>query len=327
MKSPDINSGAPYPPANTLSSGFVAVVGCPNAGKSSLVNLFVGQKVAIVSPKQQTTRNKILGILNEFGADGGLSYQIVFMDTPGIHAPKDRLGEYMMESVMSARKGADVVLIVIDAVKGLRPKDRELLGQCAMRGNLTGSGGRGGKTLVALNKTDLVKPGVIFPLLEEIGKYSGIEAIVPVSALKKQNTDKLLALIKNSLTDGVQYFDADNYTDVSERFLAAETIREKILYHLREEIPHGVQVMIEQYVEEKNLITISALIIVEKDSHKPIVIGKGGETLKKIGGKARLDMERQTGKKIMLSLFVKVSENWRDKPSLLNDFGFDKRNI
>ena len=291
-------------------SGFVAVVGLPNVGKSSIINSLVGQKVSITGPKPQTTRNKILGIKN-IGKD-----QIVFVDTPGVTNQKNELGKYLAQSIKSGMDGADVFLAVVDGNK-MGEKDEKLLQSLSSQKT---------PVVLAINKMDLFKFEKIYPKLKELGAMN-FSSIVNVSAKTKQNLDVLENEILKLLPEGLAYFDQDAVTDKTEKFMAAEIVREKALLFLQEEIPHGIAVDIPLFEEGNELTKINVDIIVSRQRHKAIVIGKGGEMLKKIASSARKDIEEMLGKKVYLTCFVKVEENWTDDKSQLKSIGYDIKNI
>lgn len=296
-----------------FKSGFVAVIGTPNAGKSTLVNKLIGEKISIVSPKPQTTRNKINGILTTD------NYQIIFTDTPGILNKQSKLAQFMQKSIESAGQGTDVYILVIDGLKGVTNTDAELVEKYNKSGN---------KFICLVNKTDEAKPEQIMPVLNYLNS-KGVENVFPVSAKKGENTDLVLKLITELLPEGVKYYPEDMITDKTERFMAAEIIREKILFYYQQEIPHGTGVNINKYSynEEKDLTEIDAEIYCEKDGHKAIIIGKNGEGLKKTGAAARRDLEKLTGGKVFLSLWVKVKKDWRDNDFYLKELGYDNKNI
>ena len=298
-----------------MKTGFVSVIGRPNVGKSSIVNALVGEKVAIVSPKPQTTRDKILGIYNDE------EYQIVFADTPGVHEPKTKLGEYMIKSVKSAVTDTDLILMVVSAEHGLQRQDMELINKYASR-NIP--------MILAYNKMDLLhSEAEALPELSKLNtdeKKDIFDEIIPTSCRKKTNIDALLAAVKRRMKEGEPVFPQDEYTDKPLRYLVAETVREKILLFLQDEIPHGVQVVVERMTTTEERMEIDAVIVVEKNSHKPIVIGKNGQTIKRIGIAAREDLERTFGCQVVLKTFVKVVEDWRNRPIQLNDLGYDPKN-
>lgn len=288
-----------------MKSGFVAILGKPNAGKSSLLNTMIGNKVAIVTPKPQTTRNRIVGIYNDEET------QIVFTDTPGIFRPSNKLGEYMMREVTEAAKDNDIILIVIDAVKGVSLDDLNLIEKY-----------KNAKVLVALNKIDIAPREFVFPQLEKLNRTQA-DRVIAVSAATGENVDKLIGYIKEYLTDEIAYYPQDQYTDKSIKVQAAEFIREKAMIFLQQELPHGVAVDIERLEKTgDNLIEVDALIICEKENHKGIIIGKGGAMLKRISSSARIALEYLFGTKVYLTVYVKVVENWREKRSVLSDLGY-----
>jgi GTPase len=278
-------------------SGFVAIIGRPNAGKSTLVNRLVGQKIAIVTSKPQTTRNRIQGILTK--PEG----QIVFIDTPGLHEANSALGRQMMQEVAAALEGIDVLLLMTDA-SCAEPQADELLLEKARR--------FGGKTILALNKIDRLPKPKLLPLMESFAKAFDFAAIVPISALKGSGCDELLHEILNQLPEGAPYFPEDQVTDQPERFLAAEIIREKAIQVMYHEMPYALAVFVEKFEETPKLLRIEALMNVERDSQKKILIGHKGETIKKIGTAARKELEAILGVKIYLGLYVKVAPDWRE---------------
>jgi GTP-binding protein Era len=289
-------------------SGFVAVIGRPNVGKSTLLNALLGRKVSIVSPKPQTTRDKISGILT---AD---SYQIVFEDTPGITDKKDGLSRHMQRCVSAAIGAGDIILLVIDAFKGVSEIEREIIKTHGANPNF----------ICAVNKIDAAKPEKVMPLLKELSLYTSGE-IIPISARFGSNLDVLLNKITSALPKGQMYYPEDMVTDKNKRFMAAEIIREKILYNYQQEIPHGVGVAITEYsfIEEKNLTEIHAEIYCEKPGHKKILIGKNGEALKKTATEAREDIELLLeGGKVFLSLWIKVRPGWKDSRRDLKELGY-----
>lgn len=296
-----------------MKSGFICIAGLPNAGKSTLINTLVGEKVAIVSWRPQTTRNNILGILNLDDA------QLVFVDTPGFHKPKNTLGDYMNKTVTTSVKDADCLLYVIDAAKGLTEADNEFLEN--QRGKLP--------TIIALNKQDSVTRETLFKVLQELNKFDFVKEIIPVSAKKGNGTDVLLEAVKKFVPDGEKLFPDDMYTDRTLRFMAQEIIREKGLYLLDKEIPYGLGVEITEFKqrEDKPITDVSADIIVEKQSHKAIVIGKGGSMLKQIATNARIDLEELIGTKVFLTLYVKVKPEWRNSEYLMRELGYDVKEV
>ena len=288
-------------------SGFVAILGRPNVGKSSIMNRFVGEKVAIVSDRPQTTRTKILGVAT------GEGWQIVFVDTPGLHKPRTKLGEYMVKAANEAREGVDAVLCVVDA-------SHVGAGDLAV---LEDVGKMRCPKFLAVNKIDLATPETLLP---ELDKLRGIafDQIVPVSARRGDGMDELLALIRSAMPEGPKYFPEDMITDQPERALIAEIIREKALLNLREEIPHGVGVEMLSIEAGHSLTEIHANLYCERESHKAIIIGKHGAMLGKIGTEARADIERLLDARVNLKLWVKVREDWRNRPSDLRTLGYER---
>ena len=291
--------------------GFVAVVGKPNVGKSSLVNAMVGAKVSITGPKPQTTRNKILGIKT------GEDYQIIFIDTPGAIKPRNALGEYMEKSIKTATVGIDALLIVLDATK-ITEKDFILIDKYKSEKV---------PIFVCINKTDIGKYEEVYPKLEKLNELKYITEYFSTSAKTGKGVDLLLSKLVNKMPFGEFMFDEDQITDRSLKFLVSEIVREKALLYLQEEIPHGIAVDIPKFEENKRMVTIEAEIIASKLNHKQIIIGKGGEMLKKIGTSARVEVEQLLDKKVNLQLFVKVRENWQDNKLSLREFGYDKKDL
>lgn len=295
-------------------SGFVAVLGKPNAGKSTLINTLVGEKVSIVSWRPQTTRDKIMGIYNDENT------QIVFIDTPGLHTPKNSLGKYMMKSVSGATEGVDAVIYVVDCEKGMDKTDEENIAKYARANKV--------KTLVAVNKMEQVTQEAVFGILTKLKDFPELQAVIPISALKGKNTDIILAELKKLLTDTVEYFPPDMYTDKNMKFMASEIIREKTMRLLDKEVPYGIGIAVTKYeTRDDGLINIDADIICEKAAHKPIILGKGGGMIKKIATYARQDLETMTGEKVFLTVFVKVEEDWRGSDYLVRQMGYDIKDI
>lgn len=292
-------------------TAFISIVGCPNVGKSSLLNRMLGQKVAIVSNKPQTTRTKIMGVLTNGDT------QLVFTDTPGFHKPKNKLGEKMIKAVGDSISGVDAVLFVVEPEGELRAAEKELI-ERFKREKLP--------VVLAINKVDTVaeKEKLMAKILKMSSLYN-FEAVVPVSAIKGTNMDELVSELEKLAEESVFFFPEDTLTDQPERVIAAEIIREKILRNLDKEIPHGTAVSIEKMREREDggIMDIDAVIYCEKDSHKGIIIGKKGAMLKKISTRAREDMERFFCCKINLQCWVKVKEGWRNKEGLIHNFGLD----
>lgn len=296
-------------------SAFIAIIGRPNVGKSSILNKLLGQKVAIVSSKPQTTRTRIIGVLTE-GKD-----QLVFLDTPGMHKPKNSLGDYMVRSINESVAGVDACLLVTEAGQEIRENERMLI-EKVKKLDLP--------CVLAINKTDTINDKEV--ILEQIIKYSkemDFDAIVPVSAETGSKLDELKEELKKFTSEGGHFFPDDTLTDQPEKVLAAEMIREKILRLTEKEIPHGTAVVIERMKmrDDKNLMDIDATIYCERDTHKGILIGKKGAMLKKISTYARQDMENFFGCKVNLKTWIKVKEDWRNKENLMRSFGFDSNDF
>jgi len=300
--------------ADKFYSGFVSLVGRPNVGKSTLMNRLIGEKIAIISNKPQTTRNRVQSILTKD------DFQIVFIDTPGIHRPRHKLGEYMVKSAETTLNEVDAVLMLIEPMDKILETDRLIIEKFAKVKS---------PVILVINKIDTVERERVFKVIDEYRKLYDFAEIVPISAFEGTNTDELLSVIRKYLPEGPQYFPSDMVTDQPERQIASEIIREKALRLLEDEIPHGIAVEITEMKKRKegNLVDVRATIFCEKDSHKGIIIGKHGDMLKKIGTKARGDIERLLGSPIYLELWVKVKKDWRDSDFLLKNFGYDSKNI
>lgn len=294
-----------------IRSGCVAIIGKPNAGKSTLINAIIGEKVSIVSPKAQTTRNNILGILNE------KDYQIVFIDTPGINKVNTQLDSFMQDSIKGAIADVDAIVVALDCSKNFDKSDFDFIERQSRMGI---------PVIVALTKIDLLTNDKILAKLLQFNDKPYISEVVPVSSKKEMNIKELVNTILKYMPeaeDDERMFDEDMYTDKPLRFIIAEIIREKALFLLDQEIPHGIAVAIKKYDEQETLAEIDAEIICEKNTHKQIIIGKGGEMLKKIGHQARVSFQKIAQKKIYLNLFVKVKENWKNSPAYLSEIGYD----
>lgn len=292
-------------------TAFIAIVGCPNVGKSSILNRLLGQKIAIVSDKPQTTRTKIMGVLTEGDT------QLVFTDTPGFHRPRTKLGEKMVQAVSDSVSGVDACLFVVEPEGELRPAELELIEKFKKLKM---------PVILAINKVDtLPDKDVLMARILEISKTYDFEAVVPVSALRGINMDELLSEMKKLAEESVFFFPEDTLTDQPERVIAAEIIREKLLRNLDREIPHGIAVSIEKMREreDSDIMDIEAVIYCEKDSHKGIIIGKNGAMLKRISTRAREDMEKFFQCHINLRCWVKVKEGWRNREGLIHNFGLD----
>lgn len=290
-------------------SGFISIIGRPNVGKSTFLNRVIGQKIAIMSDKPQTTRNKVQGVLTLEDS------QLIFIDTPGIHKPKHRLGDFMMKVAQNTLKEVDLVLFMVNAQEGYGRGEEFIIEKL-----------QNVKTPVFLviNKIDLIHPDELIKLIESYNEKFNFAEIVPISALEGNNVEKLLEQIKERMPEGPQFYPADQVTDHPERFIVSELIREKALHLTREEIPHSLAVVIEKMERqpEKEMVHVMATFIVERDSQKGIIIGKQGSMLKEIGKRARHDIENLLGTKVFLELWVKVQKDWRNKAAQLRDFGF-----
>ena len=294
-----------------FKSGFVALIGRPNVGKSTLLNHVIGQKIAIMSNKPQTTRNKIQGVYTTDEA------QIIFIDTPGIHKPKHKLGQYMTNIAINTLNEVDLVLFMVDAAAGKGRGDEFIIEQLKNCHS---------PVFLIVNKIDMVHPDELLPLIDSYRTAFPFQEVIPISAREGQNTNTMMEQIIGVLEEGPKYYPDDQVTNHPERFIIAEIIREKILHLTEEEVPHSIAVMIEKIEERKsgNMVDVLAAIVVERDSQKGIIIGKNGRMLKEIGTRARRDIEALLGSKVYLELWVKVQKNWRDKANLLYDFGFNE---
>lgn len=291
-------------------SGFVAIVGRPNVGKSTLLNRIVGQKIAIMSDKAQTTRNKIQGVYTTSEA------QVVFIDTPGIHKPKHRLGDFMVETAYSALREVDVTLFMISADQK-RGKGDDFIIERLKNSDVP--------VFLVVNKIDKVHPDDLLETIQDYSSQMDFAEVVPISATEGNNFETLMDVLIEQIPEGPQYFPDDQITDHPEYFIVSELIREKVLLLTRDEVPHSVAVVVDSMKRNENdKVQVQATIIVERDSQKGIIIGKGGKMLKNIGTKARQDIERLLGDKVYLELWVKVQKDWRDKQTYLKDYGYRK---
>ena len=289
-----------------MKSGIVSVVGRPNVGKSTLVNRVVGQKVAIVTHKPQTTRNRITAI----AATG--TAQIVFIDTPGIHKPKHEMDRLMVETAVSSLQQVDIVLLMIDITQAFGRGDQHVL-ELMKKVDVP--------LLLAINKVDQVAKESILPLIDEYQSRGSFKEIVPISALEGDNVDRLVEVLETYLPEGPPLFPEDALTDLPERFFAAEMIREKILIHVHEEVPYSTAVRVESWEDSDSMIRIEASVLVERDSQKGILLGQGGRMIKRIGTEARKELESFLNTRVYLGLYVKVRERWRENRRLLNELG------
>ena len=301
----------------SFKSGFVAIIGRPNVGKSTLLNAILGEKIAIVSEKPQTTRNRIRGIKNTENC------QIIFLDTPGIHEAKGYLNEFMVKEALSALEDVDVIIYLVEAIKKI--KDEEFIIQNLKKVKCP--------VILGINKVDIVRKDNILPLIDEYSKAFPFKEIIPLSAMKGVGIDELLKIVIELLPEGPKYFPEDILTDQAERFIVAEIIREKVFELTRQEIPYSTAVVVEKFKEnpkkkpgpagiKRGIVSISATINVERDSQKGIIIGKGGTMLKEIGTRARMDIERLLGTKVFLELFVRVQKDWTKDKRALKEFGY-----
>lgn len=293
-----------------MRSGFVSLIGRPNVGKSTLLNSLINQKIAITSNKPQTTRNIIQGIYNEDG------YQIVFVDTPGIHKPLNKLGRVLNKEAQSLTKDVDVILLLVDAKDGLGIGDKKIIASLTETDS---------KVILVLNKIDKMNETEILKAINDYKDLYPFAEIVPISAITKENVNTLLNVIKKYLTDNMRYFDDDTITTSTLNFLVSEFVREKIFRMTEEEIPHSVTCITSKFEETSKIINITVDIIVDRDSIKKIIIGKQGSLLKTVGIEARKDIENLVGKKVYLELYVKTIKNWRDHDRYLAELGFDEK--
>ncbi|MCM0624276.1 GTPase Era [Lysinibacillus sp. OL1_EC] len=295
---------------NGYKSGFISIIGRPNVGKSTFLNRVIGQKIAIMSDKPQTTRNKVQGVLTTDDS------QMIFIDTPGIHKPKHKLGDFMLKVSKNTLREVDVIMFMVNAEQKLGKGDEFILEMLA--GNPT-------PVFLVINKIDAIHPDELMGIIESYKERYDFAEIVPISALQGNNVENLLVTLAKYLPEGPQYYPADQVTDHPERFIISELIREKVLHLTREEIPHSIAVVIDKIrrdEENDDKIHVAATIIVERDSQKGIVIGKRGALLKEVGTRARKDIEMLLGSKVYLELWVKVQKDWRNKATHLRDFGF-----
>ena len=289
-------------------SGFFSIVGCPNVGKSTLINRLVGQKIAIVTDRAQTTRNRITGVLTR------KDYQMIFLDTPGMTKPKSKLGEYMQKVAEDASQDTEAILFVVDALNGVRDRDADVMRILKNERS---------PVIVLINKCDAASASQMADAREKIAQ-AGFDTVLAISAKNGDNIDELEELLKGYLTEGPQYFPEDMVTDQPERVICAEMIREKTLQLLRDEIPHGIGVGIDRMElrPEGDLMDVWATVYCERESHKGIIIGKGGKMLKRIGTEARKDIEWLLGVRVNLQIWIKVKEDWRNRQQMLNELGY-----
>ncbi|MEK4486506.1 GTPase Era [Psychrobacillus sp. FSL H8-0484] len=294
-----------------FKSGFISIIGRPNVGKSTFLNRVVGQKIAIMSDKPQTTRNKVQGVVTQDNS------QMIFIDTPGIHVPKHKLGDFMLKVAKNTLREVDVILFMVNATEPRGKIDEYIMEM--LEHNET-------PVFLIINKIDQIHPDELVKIVDSYKSKYNFAEIIPISALQGNNVDRLLETIQKYLPEGPQYYPADQVTDHPERFIISEMIREKVLHLTREEIPHSIAVIIDKIKKEedteKDMIRVQATIIVERDSQKGIVIGKRGALLKEVGTRARHDIEMLLGTRVFLELWVKVQKDWRNKSTHLRDYGF-----
>ena len=297
---------------NTYKSGFVSIIGRPNVGKSTLMNRIIGQKIAITSSKPQTTRNRIQTV---YTSDSG---QIVFVDTPGIHKSKNKLGEYMVKVAYGALNDVDAVLWLVEPTTYIGEGEKQIIAQLDKVKS---------PVILVINKVDTIKKEEILKVIDTYSKAYDFASIVPVSAKSGQNIEDLIATIMEYLPEGVPFYDEDTVTDQPMRQIVAEIIREKVLRCMGDEVPHGVAVAIDSMKQQGDMWNIEATIVCERDSHKGMIIGKGGSKLKEIGSKARKDIEQMLEAKAYLKLWVKVKKDWRDSDFLMKNYGYDPKEL
>ena len=300
----------------SFHSGFVSIIGRPNAGKSTLLNALVGEKVAIVTEKPQTTRTRIQGMLNVKPQRGRPAGQIVFIDTPGVHRPDSRLNRKMMQEIHAALESRDLILLIVDATDRIGPADEQVLDLVKKSG---------GPVFLLLNKIDKLQKDKLLPIIERYSKLHDFQEIIPISAAKGDGLDVLVDKIIRALPDGPRYFPQDQFTDQPERVLAAEIIREKVLLKTSKELPYATAVVIEKFEDTAKLTRIAAAIFCEREGQKGILIGKDGQKLKDIGTAARMELESLLGRKVFLELFVKVKPGWRESAAFVDELDWRKQ--
>ena len=290
-----------------MKSGFIALVGRPNVGKSTLLNAIMGRKIAITSDKPQTTRNTIQGIYTDNDS------QMIFIDTPGIHKPKNRLGKILNKEAYISMDDVDIILFLVDITENLGKGDKFIIDLFKNTSK---------PVILVINKIDRLPKSEILHKIEEYKDLYDFDEIVPVSAVKGDNIDRLISVLKGKLTDNIKYYEDDVVTNVSNSFMISEIIREKILELTHEEVPHSVNVVTEDISYDKNVVNIKAMIVIDRENLKRIIIGKQGTMIKEIGRRSRIEIEELLGKKVYLELFVKVIEKWRDREKYLNEIGY-----
>jgi GTP-binding protein Era len=299
-----------------IRSGFVCILGKPNAGKSTLLNALAGQKLAIVSPKPQTTRTRVQGIVNIPKKKGQLAAQIILIDTPGVHKADSSLGKKMMREVHGALEGCDLIYLICDATKRWDVGDEFLVEMARKSGT---------PVFLLLNKIDLLDKQKLLPVISQYSDRLKFREIVPISALRKEGIEALVQATVHALPQGPRYFPEDQITDLPMRFMVSEAIREQVLHHTKEEVPHSTAVIIEQFEEGARLTRIAAAIFCEREGQKAILVGKGGQMLKLIGTKARLEIEKLVETKVFLELFVKVEPKWRDSERFVDGLDWQRQ--
>lgn len=302
-------------------SGFVSIIGRPNAGKSTLLNALVGEKIAIVSEKPQTTRTRIQGILNVKSGHGRPAGQIVFVDTPGVHRPDSKLNRKMLQEIHAALESRDLILLIVDVTEKPSPAEQHVLD--LVKKDLVKKSG--GPVFLLLNKIDRLEKDRLLPIIDRYSKLHEFGEIIPISATKRDGLERLLDKVIGVLPEGPRYFPEDQLTDQPERFIASEIIREKVLLKTGKEVPYATAVVIERYEEGERLTRIAAAIYCERDGQKAILIGKGGQKLKEIGTAARLELESLLGKKVFLELFVKVQPGWRESAAFVDELDWRRQ--
>ena len=300
----------------SFHSGFVCILGRPNAGKSTLLNALVGEKLAIISPKPQTTRNRIQGVIHLPAKEGSAGGQVILIDTPGVHKPDSSLGRKMMVEVREALEGCDLILLIADVTQKSSPADQFVLEMAKPSGT---------PVFLLLNKIDRIEKGKLLPLIDQWRELHNFREIIPISALKRIGLDVLLDRVLQALPEGPKYFPEDQVTDQPVRFMVAEIIREQVLLGTKEELPYSTTVIIEQFEEGERLTRIAAAIYCEREGQKGILIGKRGQMLKKIGTAARLQIEKMTGTRVFLELFVKVRPGWRDSREFVDELDWRRQ--
>ena len=300
----------------SFRSGFVSIIGRPNAGKSTLLNALVGEKIAIVTEKPQTTRTRIQGMVNVKAQRGRPAGQIIFIDTPGVHKPDSRLNRKMMQEIHAALESRDLVLLIVDATERFGPADQHVIDLVRRSG---------GVAFLLLNKIDKLQKDKLLPIIAQYSKLHDFRQIIPVSASKRDGLNTLVDKIIATLPEGPRFFPEDQLTDQPERFIAAEIIREKVLLKTGKEIPYATAVLIDRYEELEKLTRIAATVYCEREGQKAILIGKGGQKLKEIGTAARLELESLLGKKVFLEMFVKVKPGWRESEAFVQELDWKRQ--